>query len=267
MNDTHATDISLVIPTYNERENLPLLIKRISNALKDINYEVIIVDDNSPDGTWRLAEELSKEFPIRVLRREGKKGLSSAVMDGIAIANSEKVIVMDADLQHPPEILPLILKALENNDLVVASRYVPGGGVENWSAFRKLVSFGAKVLAYMIFPKVRKVKDPLSGFFGLRKSQIDLSKLNPLGFKILLEILVKGKFDKTVEVPYIFHGRLHGKSKMGSKEIKNYIIHVIRLSRETGGFWRILLLFTLGAILLIALVLYLIVLSGIILGI
>jgi dolichol-phosphate mannosyltransferase len=226
--------LSIVIPTYNERENLPELFRRIHEALskQGMKYEIIIVDDNSPDGTADLAEELSNNYRVKVVRRPGKLGLSSAVLDGVKVAEGDVVAVMDADLQHPPELLPKMLQALINGcDIVVASRYVEGGSVEGWTFIRKLISKGAIMIARILIPKVRNVKDPVSGFFMFKKEVIEgRHDLNPKGFKILLEVLVKGKYDKVCEIPYRFGLRHKGRSKLGSGEILNYLVHVITLS-------------------------------------
>ncbi len=226
--------VSIIVPTYNERENLPILVERISKALNGkYSYEIIVVDDNSPDKTWEVALELaSKGYPVRLLRRPGKLGLGTAVLDGLKKASGEYIVVMDADLQHPPEVLPkLVEKALsENADIVVASRYMPGGGVEGWSFIRKLISKTATLIAKIVLPQARKTSDPMSGFFLFRKDIVENVSLNPLGYKILLEILVKARYRRVVDVPYVFHRRLHGESKLGVKEIWRYIKHVLRLS-------------------------------------
>lgn len=228
--------LSIIVPTYNERENLPVLVERIDKALKDkYSYEIIIVDDNSPDGTWKVALELAeKGYPVKIIRRPGKLGLGTAVLDGLKKASGEYIVVMDADLQHPPEVLPSLLeKALvEKADIVVASRYTRGGGVEGWSAIRKIISKGATLIAKILLPQARKTTDPMSGFFLFRRKIIEGVELNPLGYKILLEILVKAKYSKVVDVPYVFHRRLHGESKLGPGEMWRYIKHVLRLSEH-----------------------------------
>ncbi len=225
--------VSIIVPTYNERDNVEELIKRIHNSMENIGqkYEVIIVDDNSPDGTAEKAEELSKTYRVKVLRRPGKLGLSSAVLDGLKLAEGDLIVVMDADLQHPPEVIPKLLeKVKERCDIVIASRYVKGGSVEGWGFIRRLMSHGAGYIARLLLPSVRGIKDPMSGFFLFRKDVIKESKLNPRGFKILLEIVVRGKHAKVCEVPYRFGLRHRGVSKLGTGEIINYLIHVLNLS-------------------------------------
>ncbi|RLG87672.1 MAG: glycosyltransferase family 2 protein, partial [Thermoprotei archaeon] len=226
--------LSIIIPTYNERENIPILLKRIDDSLRrhNIDYEVIIVDDNSPDGTADVALKLSSQYPIKVLKRKGKMGLSSAVLDGLKLANSDIIAVMDADLQHPPEVLPRMYEELisNSNDIVIASRYVKGGSIKQWSLIRRIISRTAIMIAHILIPKTRGLKDIMSGYFMFRRNIIEGVKLNPKGFKILLEILAKGNYSNVSEVPYTFDIRRYGKSKLGTKEIINYIIHVLNLS-------------------------------------
>jgi len=227
-------NVSIIIPTYNERDNLPVLIKRIDNSLNSAGYtyEVIVVDDSSPDGTAEIAKELSLTYPIKVIVREGKRGLSSAVLEGLNHSSSEFVVVMDADLQHPPEVIPSLLsKALEEGcDIVIASRYIKGGSVGEWSLIRKMISKGATYLARLLLPRVRVVSDPMSGFFLFRKGLLDSVKLDPKGFKILLEVLARTDYNKVCEVPYVFSKRLKGESKLGTSEVINYLLQVLDLS-------------------------------------
>jgi len=226
-------ELTVIVPTYNERDNIPVLLERIDKALSShgIKYEVIIVDDNSPDGTADVAEKLSSKYPVRVLRRPGKLGLSSAVLDGIKLAKSKVIAVMDADLQHPPEVLPKLYTRIKDGcEIVIASRYVKGGSTKDWSLLRKLISKIAIVIAHILIPKSRAVKDIMSGYFMLRKDVISNTTLNPRGFKILLEIIAKAKYSNVCEVPYTFDTRKYGKSKLGGKEIINYVLHALSLS-------------------------------------
>jgi len=223
--------LSVIIPTYNERDNLKELVERLCSALREVKYELVVVDDGSPDGTGELAEELAKKYGnIKVIHRPGKCGLASAVVDGISVAEGDVVAVMDADLQHPPEVLPQMVKEIMNGaDLVVASRYVKGGGVEGWSRWRRLVSRVATLMARISIPRARRVRDPLSGFFALKKQVVEGLDLNPKGFKILLEIIAKGNFQRVVETPYRFQLRRKGKSKLKTSEYMNYIVHLNKL--------------------------------------
>ncbi|MEM2930424.1 MAG: glycosyltransferase family 2 protein [Thermoproteota archaeon] len=238
----HSIQLSIIIPTYMEAENLPKLIERIEEALKEIDFEIIIVDDNSPDGTADIAEGLGIEFGnIRVIRRPGKLGLGSAVMDGLKLARAQLIAVMDADLQHPPEILPRILEELRKGcDFVIASRYVKGGGAMGLSLWRRFVSRGATILAHVSLPKTRHVSDPLSGYFAFNKKVIYGIKLNPVGYKILLEMLVKGGYGRVCEIPYSFQRRVGGKSKLGLSEILLYLKHLYSLARETREYRRLI---------------------------
>jgi dolichol-phosphate mannosyltransferase len=229
------TDLAVVVPTYNERDNIAELINGIETSLKGTSFEILVIDDNSPDRTADEAEELKRKYSnIRVVRRPSKLGLGSAVADAFKKTGASVLAVMDADLQHPFELLPgMYEKAREGYDLVLASRYVEGGKVEDWSLVRRIVSWGAIRLAHLILPKTRGVKDAVSGYFILRREVIDGVELNPKGYKILLEILSLGKCSSVVEVPYTFNPRRKGRSKLALKEITNYIRLLIKLKR--GG--------------------------------
>jgi len=225
--------LSLIIPTYNEKGNLSTLVKRAHNCLSGyVDYEIIIVDDNSPDGTGELAEKMAQEYSIKVIHREGKKGLASAVVDGFKLARGEILGVMDADLQHPPEKIPELLTEISKGaDVVIASRYVKKGGAEGLSFKRKIISIIAKFLIPILFPKIRVIKDPLSGFFLLKKEVIRNANLKPIGYKILLEILARGNYTQVVEIPYVFKERLSGRSNINFKEYINYLKHLYRLKK------------------------------------
>ena len=226
----------MIVPTFNEKDNLRELVQRVtaSCAAKAIECEIVVVDDNSPDGTGAVAEEMAKTHRVVVLHRAGKLGLSSAVTDGFAKASGSILVVMDADLSHPPEKIPEMVSRIESGeaDMVVGSRYVKGGSVENWPFHRKLISKGATLMSRWL----TKVKDPMSGFFALKRSVIDSVDLDPVGYKIGLEILVKGNCRKVVEVPIHFADRKAGKSKLGGSEMLRYIDHVSMLY-EHRSFW------------------------------
>ena len=221
--------ISVVVPTYNERENLEELLRRVNDACSSagIEVETVIVDDNSPDGTGNLAEELAGTYAVKVIHRAGKLGLSTAVIEGFGVASGDLLVVMDADLSHPPEKIPEMIAKIESGEaqVVVGSRYVPGGKVENWPIHRRLISKGATQLARWL----TEVKDPMSGFFALRKDVIEGVELDPVGYKIGLEILVKGRYEKAAEVPITFADRKAGKSKLGASVYLKYIDHCTRL--------------------------------------
>jgi dolichol-phosphate mannosyltransferase len=218
-------DASVVIPTYNERENLKEIIESI---LSVADVEVVVVDDKSPDGTANLARELSHTYNILVLEREGKLGLSSAILDGINASSNPIVGVIDADLSHDPRIIPQLISAVRDGaDMALGSRKTKGGGVDGWPAWRRATSWGAALLARPL----TNVKDPMSGFFFINKNAIEGVKLDTIGFKLGLEIIVKGRMKNIVEVPYIFKDRKLGKSKLTGSEFKNYIKHLVRLYR------------------------------------
>ncbi|AFK21729.1 glycosyltransferase [Pyrococcus sp. ST04] len=233
--------VSVVIPTYNERDNLEELFSRIDNALKNYDYEIIIVDDDSPDKTWEKAQELASKYPVKVIRRINERGLSSAVIRGFKEASGDVLVVMDADLQHPPEVIPALLKKIEEGaDIAIASRYVKGGKVENWPLYRKLISKAAIMIGRVALPKIKTIKDPVSGFFALKREVVEGVVLNPVGFKILMEILIKGNYSKVVEVPFTFGTRLTGKSKLKGKTMLNYLRHIYRLMKWEGEIDRII---------------------------
>jgi dolichol-phosphate mannosyltransferase len=220
--------LSIIIPTYNEKENIEELIKRIFAQFKEdaISGEVIIVDDNSKDGTGEIAEELKKRGEkIKVIHRAGKLGLSSAVLDGWKIAEGSILGVMDADLSHPPEKLKELYSAIlqEGNDLAIGSRYIVGGKIEGWNFKRKIMSKSASLLARPF----TRVKDPMTGFFLVKRECIHGKELNPKGFKILLEVLIKAECKKIKEVPITFINRQKGKSKASTKEIIYYLQNLL----------------------------------------
>ena len=223
--------ISVIVPTYNEKDNIAHLTEQIFGVAeqKGLDLELLIVDDNSPDGTGKIAEGLAKRYPIKVIHRNGKQGLGSAVLAGFREAEGEVLGVMDADLSHPPEFIPALLGPLIEGraDMTVGSRYVGGGKIVGMPKWRVAISRGACLLASLLTP----VRDPVSGFFFLKKEVIDGTELQTTGFKICLEILVKGKGQKIEEVPYTFVNRLEGKSKLSLGEIKKYLVQILDLRR------------------------------------
>ena len=216
-------EVSLVIPTYNEAAGIEKLIDSLARVFvaSGIDGEIIIVDDNSPDGTGRLVDSLAQRYPVRCVHRSGKLGLSSAVLAGWAASQSEIVGVMDADLSHDPKILPQLVRAVRDGacELAIGSRYVPGGGIANWPWRRRVTS----LVAIWLARPLTKVKDITSGYFFCRRSVIDNVELDPIGFKIGLEVLAKGKYKSVQEVPYVFTDRTQGSSKLNSGEIVNYL--------------------------------------------
>jgi len=221
--------ISIIIPTYNEKENLPEIVDRIFGGLhkNELDGEVVIVDDDSPDGTGKVAEELKKRYNLQVLIRKNKRGLASAVVDGFKMARGDILGVMDADLSHPPELIPMMVKPLLQGDadLVIGSRYVEGGGIKDWPLKRRTLSIGAILLSRPL----TNVHDSVSGFFFFKKQVINGVQLNPKGYKIGLEILVKGRYKKVKEAPFVFPNREKGDSKLGWRECWDYLVHLFSL--------------------------------------
>jgi dolichol-phosphate mannosyltransferase len=204
-------------------------VPRLAAALASKKWELIIVDDGSPDGTADLAESYANDHPVRVVRRPGKAGLASAVLAGFAQARGDVLLVMDADLSHPPEAVPRLLAAIEDGaDLAVGSRYVKGGGTEDWPLKRRVVSRVACLLGNVLVP----IRDCTSGFFAIRKSALDGTKLNPIGFKIGFEVMARGTYRKAVEIPYVFRDRELGKSKFGRREILQYVVQLGQVARD-----------------------------------
>ncbi len=220
--------VSIVIPTYNEVKNIEILLSQIDGSMKDIAYEVIIVDDNSPDGTGEKADEMAATYPVRAVHRKGKLGLASAVMEGFDAARGDILGCMDADLSHPPAVLPELVSAIRDGgaDMVIASRLIEGGDVAgDWPLHRRLNSYVAGLLARPLTP----VKDAMSGCFFLKKEVIEGAQLVPRGYKIALEILVKGKYKEVKEVPIIFDDRRRGVSKLSFRTQMEYLAQLCHL--------------------------------------
>jgi dolichol-phosphate mannosyltransferase len=211
------------VPTYNERERLRDLVEQVFRAYasEQLDAELIIVDDNSPDGTGALADELASTRRIRVVHRAGKLGLGTAVIEGFAAAHAPVVGVIDADMSHPPHVLPRMLAAMEQcgADIVIGSRYIPGGGTRHWPALRLWMSRLACFMAIGLTP----VRDATSGFFMIRRDIASGVRISAGGFKICLELLVRGRPASVVEVPYVFENRTAGESKMNLKEALGYL--------------------------------------------
>jgi dolichol-phosphate mannosyltransferase len=232
--------LSVIVPTYCEADNLPVLVRRVFQAveLAGISTELIVVDDASPDATEAVCAELARRHPVRLIRRENERGLSTAVIAGMDAARGEIVLCMDADLSHPPERIPDMVAALRRPGVrfVVGSRYVPGASVAgDWGAHRV---WNSRVATWLARP-LTAVSDPMAGFFALPRSAFNemRSRLDPVGYKIGLELLVKGGVERSVErgggrvaeVPIDFADRLHGESKLSAKQQWDYLRHLGRL--------------------------------------
>ena len=231
-----SPQVSIIVPTYNESQNIINMLKSIRKCMPDGFFaETIVVDDNSPDGTGKIVEEyisnLKKftENKIRIIHRKAKDGLASAILNGIQNASADTIVVMDSDFSHPPQIIPKLVSAIKQYqyDIAIASRYVKGGTVEGWSLKRKIIS----KIATLIARKSLGVKsyDPMSGFFAFRKNLIKGLSFDAIGYKILLELLVKTKGVKIQEIPYTFQDRKFGSSKLDSSTVIDYIKSVFRL--------------------------------------
>jgi dolichol-phosphate mannosyltransferase len=235
---SRAPRLSLVIPTLREASNIRPLLVRVRAALDscDIPYEVIVVDDESRDGIDAIIAELASDDPrIRLIVRKGEQGLAGAVLRGWAETDAAHLAVMDADLQHPPELLPELWAALDAGaDLVVGSRYARGGSLGGWNTLRHLIS---RMAVWMTLPVQRagmRARDPMSGFFMVRRSCIDGIALQKSGFKILLEILARGEIRSVVEVPFVFGRRYAGTSKANLRVAVEYLLLLVRLYRQKG---------------------------------
>ena len=230
--------VSIVVPTYREADNLPLLVPRVTAALEPWPHEIIIVDDDSNDGTDQAVATLREQgHATRLIVRTDERGLSSAVLRGFSEAKGSVLVCMDADLSHPPEALPRMIEKLARDDVefVIGSRYVEGGTTdEEWSWKRKLNS---KVATLMARPFCR-VSDPLAGYFALPRAVFERSEsLNPVGYKIGLELLVKCGCTRIAELPINFSDRRFGQSKLGLREQINYLRHLKRLADFRFGGW------------------------------
>jgi len=228
--------LTVIVPTYNERENIERLIGRISSLLreKDIPFEVLVMDDSSPDGTADVVGSIKDRFPeARCIVRTADRGLSPSVVQGFKESRGDIMLVMDADLSHPPEVVPQLYKAIVDDgaDIAVGSRHTKGGGIENWPVGRRIISWGASLLARPL----TACSDPMSGFFALRREVVHEAPLKAKGYKILLEVLVKGNDRKLREVAITFRDREAGESKLGSRVIVNYLQHLLRLYLFPGS--------------------------------
>ena len=229
-----TVDLSLVVPTFNESANIGRLLRSLHRVLTGTGatFEIIVVDDDSPDRTWATAAEIARGLSeIRVLRRTGASGLATAVICGWAHARGSVLGAIDGDGQHPPEVVADLMAAMdERTDVAVASRHVPGGGVSNWSAVRRLLSRGAQALGLLLLPGTAgRVTDPMSGFFLVRRDVVATAELDPVGYKILLEVLARGDVRRVAERPYVFLEREEGESKVSAGHYVGYLRHLMRL--------------------------------------
>lgn len=231
-----ARQLSVIVPTFNERDNVAELFARLAATLEGISWEVIFVDDNSPDGTWQTVQEMAqRDTRVRCIRRIGRRGLSGACIEGILASSAPCVAVMDADLQHDETQLPKMLGLLQRGEaeLVVGSRYIDGGNADSFNRQRR----GASEFATTLAKKLLRVEvaDPMSGFFMIRRDRFEqlAPKLSVQGFKILLDIVATGQGKlRVVEIPYAFGSRLHGESKLDSMVALDFL--GLLLAKLTG---------------------------------
>ena len=227
-----CTDLTVIIPTFKEESNIGTIIEIVEAVFSRnaINGEILVVDDNSPDRTVELVRELQKTKPhISLVVRTADPGLSQSVVEGFRQAQSDVFLVMDADLSHPPALIPVMLEGIRaGNDIVIGSRYMEGGGIKKWPLKRRIISMGATFLGRLLFPEIH---DPVSGFFAVKKSVVEPAPLRPRGYKILLEVLGKGTWQKAKEIPFEFVDRATGSSKLGGRTIIEYAGQVIDNAR------------------------------------
>lgn len=230
-----ALRLSIVIPTYNEARNVEPLVRELEQLLEPrlgAGFELIVVDDDSPDRTWQVALELSAHHPrLRVVRRRDERGLATAVVRGWQVARGEVLGVMDGDLQHPSEVNLELLSAIERGaELAVASRHAPGGGVSDWRLRRRVLSRGAQLLGLSLVPRVfARLSDPLSGYFMLRRSLLAGVTLDPVGYKILVEVIARARPREICEVGYVFRERNEEQSKVSGRVYLDFVRQLARL--------------------------------------
>ena len=225
-----ALALSIVVPTYNERDNVEPLTREIFRHVDPATTELLFVDDDSPDGTAQRVEELAGEFPVRALVRTEERGLATAVIHGLRHGRGEIIVSMDADLSHPPEAIPRLIAALREPgvDMVVGSRFVPGAKVDlHWPLHRRINSWGGRILARPLTP----VRDMMAGFFGVWRDRLRFEGLDPIGYKIALELIVRHGWKNVREVPITFSDRAAGVTKLNVKEHLRYLRHLGRLYR------------------------------------
>jgi len=234
--------LALVIPTLCEAGNIGGLLGHVRSVLEPlgIRYEVIVVDDDSTDGTGEIVSVLAHDDPrLRLIVRKGERGLSGAVLDGWHSTDADVLGVMDADLQHPPELLPQLFSAVQaGNDLVIGSRYTPGGDLGGWNPMRKFLSAAAVWATWPLQRRRLRAKDPMSGYFMVRRSCVEQIEFQRTGFKLLLEVLVRARIHSVKEIPFVFGSRFRGASKANMKVAIDYGRLLARLFAGKYGFRR-----------------------------
>lgn len=222
--------LSIVIPTYNEKDNIAPLLERIHGALPGIEHEVIFVDDSNDNTPEVITEIAQKDTTVVLHHRDNEKGLATAVVKGFQLAKGDFVACMDADLQHPPEVLLDMYAAMLNRaDMAIPSRFIPGGSDGGLNLYRKIVSGTARYIGKILLPCLRKISDPTSGLFMIRRELLEGANLNPIGWKIMIEVLAMCPVKKVLETPYVFHDREAGESKLSTKVTLQYLKQVFHL--------------------------------------
>ena len=222
--------ISIVVPTYNEKDNIAPLLERIHGALKNISHEVIFVDDSKDETPEVINKIAESDNTVVLFHRENEKGLATAVVKGFTLAKGDYVAVMDADLQHPPEVLAHMYAAMKAGaDMAIPSRFIPGGSDGGLNLWRKFVSGTARYIGKILLPCLRKITDPTSGLFMIKRELLEGASLNPIGWKIMIEVIAMCQVKKVMETPYVFHDREAGESKLSTKVTLEYIKQVFNL--------------------------------------
>lgn len=228
--------ISIVVPTYNEKDNIAPLLKRIHDALGKIEHEVIFVDDSKDDTPEVVANIQKSDSTVVLHHRVNEKGLATAVVKGFSLAKGDYVAVMDADLQHPPEVLVDMYAAMQAGaHMAIPSRFIPGGSDGGLNLYRKFVSGTARYIGKILLPCLRKVTDPTSGLFMIRRELLEGAELNPIGWKIMIEVIAMCQVKKVLETPYVFHDREAGESKLSAKVTMEYIKQVFHLMSHAAN--------------------------------
>ena len=222
--------LTVVVPSYNESGNIEPLTKQIAEALDGIDYELLFVDDSTDETPEVIKKEIEKDQRVRLIHRENEKGLATAVLRGFEDAGGDILACMDADLQHPPMILRAMYAAIMSGaDMCIPSRYLPGGDDGGLNYYRKFVSWTARKMGQVSLPPLDKLSDPTSGLFMLRKECIEDARLRPIGWKIMIEVVAMGNFDRIVEIPYRFSDRASGESKLSADATRAYLKQVREL--------------------------------------
>lgn len=225
--------ISIVVPTYNEKDNVGNLVNQIDYALRGIEYEVIFVDDSTDETPEVIKKVMGENSRVRMEHRTEEKGLATAVLKGFSLSKGDYVAVMDADLQHPPKILRSMYAVMETGvDFCVPSRFIPGGSDGGLGPYRKLVSAVARYIGKILLPCLRKITDPTSGLFMFRREIIEGADMRPIGWKILVEVLATATYKTVVEIPYKFQARPAGESKLSSKVTLEYLMQIKDLMKR-----------------------------------